>query len=371
MNISEARVSANRLNALKSTGPRTTEGKERSRANAYKHGMAGTGVVVAVEDQVEMGRRVEALEAEFPPGSDLDRSLVQRVAWLSLRLERSATNESAATSARVLTAEDDFDEDRVIEVDRLMDSLEDDPAGSVRRLGRTPEGIDRMVAAWLAIGADVACSAEDRWTADHRRMVENLSGRKPGGMGISRPEALARAIGGDFTLLAPGDGSGLDDLARAAWARRMLVALIDAEVAGLTARREAIDLERIDHLRALAPAIALFDPSRPAQLARRYEAETERGMYRGLKELKERSRSDAAPAREVRPAPPTPSPEEMVRAGALASFRAIDATGLLAAPVTPRPRPDLPKTRPSPPSRRDRTSSCPPRDVSSIVVGRG
>ena len=44
--VSEARLLANRANALKSTGPRTVEGKEASRANAYKHGLTGSGTVL-------------------------------------------------------------------------------------------------------------------------------------------------------------------------------------------------------------------------------------------------------------------------------------------------------------------------------------
>jgi len=46
MIVSDARIAANRANALKSTGPRTAEGKERSRCNALKHGMTGAGVAL-------------------------------------------------------------------------------------------------------------------------------------------------------------------------------------------------------------------------------------------------------------------------------------------------------------------------------------
>ena len=48
MKLSEARVEANRKNATRSTGPRTPEGKLRSRANAVKHGLCSE--VVGVEN---------------------------------------------------------------------------------------------------------------------------------------------------------------------------------------------------------------------------------------------------------------------------------------------------------------------------------
>lgn len=40
-----AKIEANRENALKSTGPRTAEGKRRSRWNALKHGLLSQAVV--------------------------------------------------------------------------------------------------------------------------------------------------------------------------------------------------------------------------------------------------------------------------------------------------------------------------------------
>jgi hypothetical protein len=43
-------IAANRLNALRSTGPRTQEGKHRSRRNARRHGLAAETVIDALED---------------------------------------------------------------------------------------------------------------------------------------------------------------------------------------------------------------------------------------------------------------------------------------------------------------------------------
>jgi hypothetical protein len=43
-------VQANRLNVLKSTGPKTSQGKERSRCNAIRHGLSAETVIVGLVD---------------------------------------------------------------------------------------------------------------------------------------------------------------------------------------------------------------------------------------------------------------------------------------------------------------------------------
>ncbi len=50
MKITEARLAANRRNAQFSTGPRTDHGKNRSKLNAFRHGLTAQIVVMPEED---------------------------------------------------------------------------------------------------------------------------------------------------------------------------------------------------------------------------------------------------------------------------------------------------------------------------------
>jgi hypothetical protein len=48
MAASESQYAANRLNSLKSTGPKTVQGKQKTRLNGMVHGLAST--VMSTED---------------------------------------------------------------------------------------------------------------------------------------------------------------------------------------------------------------------------------------------------------------------------------------------------------------------------------
>ena len=52
-------IEANRRNALKSTGPTTPEGKERSSCNAVRHGLTAETVIAVLESSEDY----EAFEA--------------------------------------------------------------------------------------------------------------------------------------------------------------------------------------------------------------------------------------------------------------------------------------------------------------------
>ena len=91
--------------------------------------------------------------------------------------------------------------------------------------------------------------------------------------------------------------SSLEGPDRAAWAKDELTRLIDVEVARLEAVRAGFDHAAIAADRAEAVDRVLFDPSKEAILARKYEAATERALYKALKEFRE-VEAEAAEGRE-------------------------------------------------------------------------
>jgi len=316
MPCSPERLAANRRNALRSTGPRTAEGKDASRRNAYKHGMTGEGVALPDEDAAEVEARFAAFEEDLRPCNGVARFLVRRAALLSVRMERSARRESAGLALRMISAGADEEECRAREFEEHVEALAADPARSLRHLRRSPEGLDWLVSAWARLQADLLHPDPGAWTPDHADRLLSLLGHPPGKRhGAPSPDDRDRLAG-----------------------------LIDAEVARLRADRAAIDLDAIDRARAAAPARASFDPSREAELARKYEAAAERGFHRALRDIE---RINAAHAEGVEVAE---TEAQATTSGELASFEPESPPGPEPVAAEPGSGPEPPPARPSPPS---------------------
>jgi len=86
---------ANRVNALKSTGPKTTEGKERSRCNAIRHGLTAETVIVGFEDADDYESFEAIVIADYDARSAVERELVLRLASVLWRLRRATGIETA------------------------------------------------------------------------------------------------------------------------------------------------------------------------------------------------------------------------------------------------------------------------------------
>ena len=92
--ISLRRLEANRRNALRSTGPRTEAGKERSRANAIRHGLTAETVVGTLEDAEDYKAFEATIIADYDPETAVARELVLRLASLLWRLRRAGAIET-------------------------------------------------------------------------------------------------------------------------------------------------------------------------------------------------------------------------------------------------------------------------------------
>jgi hypothetical protein len=88
-------VDANRLNALKSTGPKTSEGKERSRCNAIRHGLTAETVIVGFEDAGDYEAFEATVIADYDARSAVERELVLRLASVLWRLRRATGIETS------------------------------------------------------------------------------------------------------------------------------------------------------------------------------------------------------------------------------------------------------------------------------------
>ena len=87
-------IEANRRNALRSTGPRTDEGRRSSRANAYRHGLTAETVVARVEDEGDYQAFEAAVIADYDARTAVEWELVLRLASLLWRLRRATAVET-------------------------------------------------------------------------------------------------------------------------------------------------------------------------------------------------------------------------------------------------------------------------------------
>jgi len=214
------------------------------------------------------------------------------------------------------------------------------PATNHRRLLATPEGVDRLIAEWRELRRVAEHPGEARWDYANYMKADHLCGRDSSY--VTEFQALSFALKGEHRFLKLGEGDGLDEGERRRSALRGIAGLIEAKIAELEAHRETLDLASIAAERAGAAARALFDPSKEAILARKYEAAAERGIYRALKELREvevEAEAAGPPGSVVEPGPEP-----------LGSF-SPEAPATPAEVASPAPRPGRAAT-PAPPSPR-------------------
>src|SRR6185436_15253016 len=87
----EAQINANRLNAQKSTGPTSPEGKARSALNALKSGIDAWSHIIPGEDPAELKTLRDQFLLHYRPADPIQLSLVDTLIsteWIQRRLRR-------------------------------------------------------------------------------------------------------------------------------------------------------------------------------------------------------------------------------------------------------------------------------------------
>ena len=97
----QAQIDANRRNAQKSTGPKTPEGKARSRRNGLKHGLTAEACMLADENPEDLLDLLEELREKYDPQDTDEEFLIERMAKARFKYNRVMPLEAGIFNLRL------------------------------------------------------------------------------------------------------------------------------------------------------------------------------------------------------------------------------------------------------------------------------
>jgi hypothetical protein len=98
----QSQIDANRINAQKSTGPKTPEGKAKSRRNALQHGLTAKTCMLADEDPDDLLDLTEEIREKFDPQDTDEDFLIERMAKARIRYNRIMPIEASIFNLRLV-----------------------------------------------------------------------------------------------------------------------------------------------------------------------------------------------------------------------------------------------------------------------------
>jgi hypothetical protein len=252
----EQRRKVNKENASRSTGPRSAEGKSRSRGNALKHGLRAETLPLPNEDPAVAAERACAWNDYYQPESPAAHHLVNACVQATLLHDRCNRHHHALLTKQVREAQEQWDRRHLDEVEALKKRLDDDPAAAVRLLRRSSFGCSWLLECWEQL--DVALKTQGEWSPDNLDLAFRL-------LGICPEEKKEYAAKFDPELLQ---------------------ALMAEQRANLNAERARlwVEFEEADRAEAAERALLPHDPTE-ARLFLRYYAESRTGFHRAYRDL--------------------------------------------------------------------------------------
>jgi len=142
----QAQITANQLNSLKSKGPVTPEGKQAVRFNALKTGIHATQVIVTGESPEEFEAFAQALRDTWNPADLVESAFVDRLIHNSWRLDRLRIAEAQIWDRAVAAGAADFGE-AFERTEKLLGRLQRQLASIERSLSQATRDLERLQAA--------------------------------------------------------------------------------------------------------------------------------------------------------------------------------------------------------------------------------
>ncbi len=335
----ERRAEINRANAQKSTGPKTAAGKAKASMNARKHGMRSNRESIFSDTSYRYEERLRKWMAHSDAQDDVQEFLVATNVSLSFDIERvghaDAVNfERAVEQSPAKELAEVHETGRQLFYDpcgaTAIHGVDTAPAGKVTTSGNRPNGEPYTNAAELVRKLESSAAGcqwmlaewailrkraeENYWFGPDRLRATRLLGRQPVDaiddervatiyIASNVIKSFGRPAFADlrsdmemrgierFEKLVSARWLGLSRPADQAQWRRMLVELVDREVAQLNEMLEVHE-EMSDVYDERAVADAGFGSDKRSHQLRQYKLSAVRAIYRGMGALEKRNRTE-------------------------------------------------------------------------------
>jgi hypothetical protein len=329
MPISQAKIDANRRNSLRSTGPKTQSGRDKSRFNGLTHGLSAKVAVIPSENPQDYDERMTAVKATLAPRNAVEALIVEQLVQASWVHDRAVRVQTAQLSAQLEDAARKEQEavialgKRLFRDSRGPDVLygcdgfhhvgcrtsysgiiedENDPDTIVRSLEATVPGCHWLLDRWRELRA--LLEPGKCWQSHHKFRGVRLLGKQPlsavdyrevaeifvGCWAIdpARPSAYAEVkseLGPEefraYLKRVRGHWTDMMNAGDSAEARRILVSIVERAIAQVMVKLVLAQEQAKRDAQRTADSLS-FDYTHEGELMRRYELGAHRKFGRSL-----------------------------------------------------------------------------------------
>jgi hypothetical protein len=167
----QAQITANRLNALKSKGPVTPEGKQAVRFNALTTGIHATQVIITGESPEEFEAYAQALRDTWTPADLVESAFVDRLIHNNWRLDRLRLAEAQIWDRAVAAGAADFGE-AFERTEKLLGRLQRQVASIERSISQATRDLKRLQAARAKAEAPAPVTKQSQFSPESDQELE-------------------------------------------------------------------------------------------------------------------------------------------------------------------------------------------------------